>query len=460
MALTKAHNRMISSVAANVKDFGAVGDGVADDTSAINLALASGALDVLVPEGTYLISGTLVVPEFCTFRGVGYGGSQSVIKQKDGANMNAPMIANKAWDDNASLSGGPVTLKDIFIDGNSDNNTGSADGCALMTYQSVVEGVQVFKATGNGIRITGRNKAGSAIGGGAAENRVQNCRVTRVKKDGIKVDPDVSALTDTYILNNTIGFCDENGISARAGSKIIGNHLYDTGFDGIAESAGFNSVMYSNKIEDWGQSATTGDYHAYVVYSQTVEKPSKISSNNAILTNAVSGTTYWVFGATFPTGSTTSTGRVVIDGNSALLLGAENTVRASGSGSGTVVLINNSIEGYTAIHIDNLGANQIVHYGNTFDKDFLALAGSGTPSVLQGCMFETSASTITYSNFTNGYEGQEIVFYVAHAPTTVDFTSSNLKGNAGVDWTPSVGDFMRCVKRGNDWLCQITDTTV
>ena len=43
----------------SVKDFGAVGDGVTDDTAAIQAALDSGAIRVLIPKGTYILSDQL-----------------------------------------------------------------------------------------------------------------------------------------------------------------------------------------------------------------------------------------------------------------------------------------------------------------------------------------------------------------------------------------------------------------
>ncbi len=55
MALTKAHNRMIEGAAVNVKDFGAVGDGVADDTVAFNLAKSATGV-IVIPQGTYRTS--------------------------------------------------------------------------------------------------------------------------------------------------------------------------------------------------------------------------------------------------------------------------------------------------------------------------------------------------------------------------------------------------------------------
>jgi hypothetical protein len=54
----------------SVKDFGAVGDGVTDDTTAIQAAL-NASLSVYVPAGTYLISAALTVPANTLFYGEG-----------------------------------------------------------------------------------------------------------------------------------------------------------------------------------------------------------------------------------------------------------------------------------------------------------------------------------------------------------------------------------------------------
>lgn len=62
MALTKAHNRMISDALVNVKDYGAVGDGTTDDTVAIQAAVDTGK-EVLIPSGTFRITDTITFPD-------------------------------------------------------------------------------------------------------------------------------------------------------------------------------------------------------------------------------------------------------------------------------------------------------------------------------------------------------------------------------------------------------------
>ncbi|NLX04988.1 MAG: hypothetical protein GXY33_07580 [Phycisphaerae bacterium] len=59
-------------LAANVRDFGAIGDGQANDTEAFRKAMASGEKDIFVPPGTYLLgSETLDVPEGVFLHGLG-----------------------------------------------------------------------------------------------------------------------------------------------------------------------------------------------------------------------------------------------------------------------------------------------------------------------------------------------------------------------------------------------------
>lgn len=50
----------------SVRDFGAVGDGVADDSAALQRALSSGSAIVRIPQGTYRVTATLRVPSHTT----------------------------------------------------------------------------------------------------------------------------------------------------------------------------------------------------------------------------------------------------------------------------------------------------------------------------------------------------------------------------------------------------------
>ncbi len=63
----------------SVKDFGAVGDGVTDDTAALQKAVSSGARAVYVPPGTYRHSGTITIPSSVRLYGEGPAG-QSILQ--------------------------------------------------------------------------------------------------------------------------------------------------------------------------------------------------------------------------------------------------------------------------------------------------------------------------------------------------------------------------------------------
>lgn len=85
-------------------------------------------------------------------------------------------------------------------------------------------------------------------------------------------------------------------------------------------------------------------------------------------------------------------------------------------------------------------------------------SGDTTPSVAGHDLYKTANSgATTISDFDDGRVGQRITVIIDDANTTIDFTSSGLKGNESADWSPADGDHMTCVYDGTHWLCNVSD---
>jgi hypothetical protein len=130
MSLTKVTYSMINSASINVKDYGAVGDGVADDTDAIRLAIAacylpttgsSGrqyAIDLYFPAGDYRITSSI---QFAPSNGlIGftvYGdsmGSTNIYYEGVGTNLQCQFSSTIMFKDIAFWSSGIDDLQQAF----------------------------------------------------------------------------------------------------------------------------------------------------------------------------------------------------------------------------------------------------------------------------------------------------------------------------------------------------------
>jgi hypothetical protein len=174
----------------NVKDYGATGDGVTDDTAALNAAIAALGtyLRLFFPAGTYIISSELVigVSNITVF---GEGRDASAIKLISGASGIDRMMG-------VTASG--VTIESLGLDGNSINNST--------------------------INVTG-------IKASANEFHLLNCKIQNLTWYGVSVDGGTTGV-NYFRLNNTqisdIGFRGIAIIHAKDG-LISGNTIISTG---------------------------------------------------------------------------------------------------------------------------------------------------------------------------------------------------------------------------------------
>ena len=157
----------------NVKDFGAVGDGVADDTAALQAAINAGGR-VFMPAGTYLIAGTLDIPTSNLWL-VGAGRRQTFIK----ASTAVPVLRTTGF---AALTGtgsvagmNAVMFRDLTVDGNSIGTV----GCQFYGWGYFMDNVDIYQCTGDGLYMEFGVQPGGFAGNGP--NFPPECHITGVR---------------------------------------------------------------------------------------------------------------------------------------------------------------------------------------------------------------------------------------------------------------------------------------
>lgn len=187
----------------SVLDFGARGDGVTDDTAAIQAALNTGKAVSGVPGDTYLI-GPLTQStndQFITFEGCNL--------KRINASSHAAML---------TLNGNRVTVSGGRWDGNKANQSGTVNdqyGHAAVTIVGdycTVKNVESFDSWGIGIK-----------GSNCSFCNVNNNRCLDANLYGIYVEGIVANEYGNEIVDN---FCSSTGIAAAHGVYLSGSNTY------------------------------------------------------------------------------------------------------------------------------------------------------------------------------------------------------------------------------------------
>lgn len=245
-AVARAISSKLQDSPPSVFDFGAVGDGVTDDTEAFQAAAALGrSIYVPDPASFYHITGTISPVSGTIF----YGGEERPTIQMD--NASNALLFNFSSATGAGLS--QLTL---------DGNKAVAPTSQLVTMNNCtscfLEDLNVL------------NCPGTAVGGIILEGSTTYCHVLRVRFTN--AEGACLGLTGSGVQGNLVQGCEwiSSGLfGLRIGEKatrnrVVENYGFDTGWEPIGLTAGCDyNIISNNHCEGAGDDgiSVSGDYN-------------------------------------------------------------------------------------------------------------------------------------------------------------------------------------------------------
>jgi parallel beta-helix repeat protein len=211
----------------SVKDFGAVGDGVADDTLAIRAALNSGAFNVSLPSGQYRVT-----------------------PQADGAALQVP--------DGVNLRGDPSSSELYMVtDAANDPNTSVSWDVVLFTGArtrwSSIDGIRIRHSGG-----TRNNACSIAVRAGASMVSITRNDIDGSIANAIGVEGSVASpiKTSCLVMGNKLANTTRHGVylSGATHNVVRLNHLTTTRLESIVNRNGSDNDIDDNAIDGDGVS--------------------------------------------------------------------------------------------------------------------------------------------------------------------------------------------------------------
>lgn len=234
----------------SVKDFGAVGNGSTDDTSAVQAALtAATGKSLYFPAGTYLCNGLIIYSGTTIY---GDGPSSSIIKAKSSLSTSAPLLRNQ-------------------------NITGTA-------YVYVDTGIEIRDLGFNGNNLTPRT-VGLIEFAKVYDALISNCKIYDIQYIGLALGGCLSVNVTNCLFSN----CGNTAVSAEGGPALWTGSSADAtiSFDISVTENSFISNNWSAMYITGNRMSITGNYMS----SNKESAVFMTGSNNVLADNWVSGQT-------------------------------------------------------------------------------------------------------------------------------------------------------------------------
>lgn len=302
----------------SVKDFGAVGDGVTNDTAAIVAALVDSDT-IFFPAGEYLVSGNINIQNKTL---IGNSWRDTVI-QLSGSNTNTPIFINSANSGSPWGSGGGFSFDGLTIKGNWDGST--ANPVSINDFSNI--GSIVRWHAGSYVNVS-NCKIQDSFAHALAFDRlgysyIQFNEITTNKYNGIHLlGPSGSeSITSTWVSNNSIHSCRgvaciyvKNGLTMIATQNVLEdaeNGFYVDGNDNRGVSFCFNDIeQMSNSgvyLEGNGTSFSISNNFLGVTTPITIGSGGAEFKSGVFTNNAFGNLDYVTFMPTIGSGTTSDT---------------------------------------------------------------------------------------------------------------------------------------------------------
>ena len=292
----------------NVKDFGALGDGITDDTAAIQAAIdaasAAGGGTVEMSVGTYIVSaglepsdGCLMLKSNVTLNGAGMG--ETVIKLQDGSDTKVTGIVRSAYGEETHDFG----MKNLTLDGNRENTTGKVDGwfngyipgSEGKDSNVMLDSVEIVDCSGYGfdpheqtVNMTIQNSVshGNGLDGFVADFLSDSVFQNNIAYNNDRHGFNVVTSTHDFTLSNNVAY--ENGstgIVVQRGSEnipsptnitITGGAVYGNGAEGVLIKLSSGVTVTGLDIHDNGNAGIR------IYGSQDVDIVDNTLTNNSL----------------------------------------------------------------------------------------------------------------------------------------------------------------------------------